>query len=482
LINTKEITFRDYSCMIRRHKLMLLVPALSCLVLGLAIAEKLPKRFISRSVIAVEPQKLPGSSDYTSPAELNHRIAILQEQIYSRRFLEEIAARVVIIKGRGEKLDKYEEIDQLQRSIKITPLKGEFSSREEGLPVFSINVAFKDPALAQRLCEEITSMAIAGNFREREAKAQNTTTFIDQQLADDRRTLQEKSRALVDFKSRNSGMLPADEQNNLSMIGTLTAEEEAAATALAHAEQEKTYAEAMLTQKLASWRASLTGSSTDSLQQQLVKLQAELVIVEARHTDKHPDAVRLRADIAALTAQLQRATKREKSIDVPQQMRAIEPVEIQHLRAQVDALNQTVVAKQQERARLQHSLGIYRTRLQLRPALDDQYKVLTREYENALALYNDLTTKKAQAEMSVNLARQPQQDFRVIDEANYPETPESPRIALFAAGGLLFGFIIGFATVFTVEALDQALRSEEDVTTYLQLPTLASVADVNATR
>ena len=476
MINTKDITFRDYSGMVRRHKSLLVWTALACLVAGIGIAKKLPKRFTSRSVIAVEPQKLPGSTEYSSPAELNHRILILQEQIYSRRLLEGVAERV-FVNGIDDKLGSANIVEQLQHAVTLVPLKGEFSSREDGLPVFSINVSYSDPAIAQRLCAEITSVAIAGNLRERENKALSTTAFIDEQLADAERTVQAKNRALMGFKSRYSGILPSEEQGNIALIATFTAEEETASTGLAHAQQEKTYAESMLAQKVTAWRASSSGTSNESLQEQLTKLQSELVMLEARHTDRHPEVIRTRAQIAALQKQLRRTIPLADTSGGPPQP-IIEPAEIQHLRAQVNALDETIEIKQQELVRVQRRLATYRSRVQLRPFLDDQYKALTRDYDTAVALYNDLEKKKAQADMTVNLAKQPEKDFRIIDEANYPDTSEFPRVSLFAAGGLFLGLLAGFALVFLIEALDQALRTEQDVVTYLELPTLASIPDL----
>ena len=69
---------------------------------------------------------------------------------------------------------------------------------------------------------------------------------------------------------------------------------------LARAQQDKSFAESMLTQQIAALQASQTGHDPDTLEQQLSALQTQLETLQARYTDDYPDVIKTKNDIAAL--------------------------------------------------------------------------------------------------------------------------------------------------------------------------------------
>ena len=69
-----------------------------------------------------------------------------------------------------------------------------------------------------------------------------------------------------------------------------------------------------------------------------------------------------------------------------------------------------------------------------------------------------------------------------IDTANLPETPSFPVRLYFALGGLAVGLVLGVGIIALREVQDKALRTEEDVEFFLQLPTLANIPSVENAR
>ena len=64
------------------------------------------------------------------------------------------------------------------------------------------------------------------------------------------------------------------------------------------AQQDKSYIESLLAQQQASWKELQTASNPQTLEQQLAQLQSQLVTLQARYTQDHPDVIKTKNDIA----------------------------------------------------------------------------------------------------------------------------------------------------------------------------------------
>ena len=110
------------------------------------------------------------------------------------------------------------------------------------------------------------------------------------------------------------------------------------------------------------------------------------------------------------------------------------------------------------------------------PAVEEQYKQLTRDYQTAQGFYDDLLGKMNQSKMATDLEKRQQgEQFRIMDEANLPDAPFSPKRSLFLVSGAAFGLALGLAIAGLIEFRDTTLRSERDVWHFTKLPTLGMV-------
>ena len=136
----------------------------------------------------------------------------------------------------------------------------------------------------------------------------------------------------------------------------------------------------------------------------------------------------------------------------------------------------TISQKRLEQEQLQRQIKVYQGRLQLSPAIQQQFKSLTRDYQTALDFYNDLLKKRNESQMATDLERRQQgEQFRVLDPPSLPERPSFPNRPLFGLGGLGVGLAFGVAIAHFLELHDKSLRTKWDVETYLGVPTLAVI-------
>jgi len=256
---------------------------------------------------------------------------------------------------------------------------------------------------------------------------------------------------------------------------------------LNRAHQEKIYADSMLNQQLAAWKASQGGtgdSQTQTLQLQLNKLQDYLVTLEARYTSDHPDVKKTKADIAQLQKEIEeQAAHKDKPGDKAAQAKpseaGVEPISVQQLRAMIREQDERIRQKSAAQERIQHEIDSYQGRLQISPAVEQQFKDITRDYQTALQFYNGLLAKTDESQMSTDLERRQEgEQFQVLDSANLPQDPSFPIWWQFALGGLGAGLLIGLAIILVQEVRDKAIRDERDIELYLELETLALLPSI----
>ncbi len=164
------------------------------------------------------------------------------------------------------------------------------------------------------------------------------------------------SRAITSARSR------IEEQTNLNLLTGLTSQLDAASQALARAQQDKTFAQSMLTQQIASWRGFQNGAEPGNDGPATVRTSDATGQLKARYTDDYPDVIKAKADIEAL---------QKKIADSDSQKAATEPGkdaedrrrtrrQITQLRAQIHTYDQVIAEKTKEQEQIKQQIKMYR--------------------------------------------------------------------------------------------------------------------------
>jgi uncharacterized protein involved in exopolysaccharide biosynthesis len=379
-------------------------------------------------------------------------------------------------------------VDQIRLNVEILPVQptvttATSSKRKPGqgpaVPAFNVGFVANNPREAQQICSELTSMLLSENISARTEVAANTTDFLTRQLEQAKHDLDDQDSKMAAFKKQYMGQgLPGDQENNLKILMGLNSQLDANTQALNRAQQDKAYTESLLAQQLAAWKSSQTANNPQTMQQQLAILQSQLITLQARYTDDHPDVVKTKNDIAELKRKLnemnsEAAKSPDSSNDKPN---VTEPPEIQQLRLQVHQYDDAIAQTARDQKRLQGQIQAYQGRVALSPAVEEQYKALTRDYETAQKFYTDLLSKKSQSEMQTDMERQQRgEQMNLLIPASLPDEPSFPVRWMFAAGGLGGGLALGIGIALWLELRDKSIRNEQDVQAALELPMLVSV-------
>jgi polysaccharide chain length determinant protein (PEP-CTERM system associated) len=478
MIENRELTMDDYVAMLRRRLKVILLPALLAPLVGFLISFAIPPKYTSQSLVLVEVQKVP--EGYVKPVvteDITGRIATMQQQVLSRKRLQPVIDRLGLAK-RGKSVDDV--VDDIRQNLDIQPvLPTATTTKRKGqseVPGFYVNFTADNPKDAQAVCSELTSMLLEENLKAREQVAQSTTDFLSRQLEDAKRNLDDQDSKMAGFKRQYMGQLPGDEDNNLKILMGLNSQLDANTQSVNRAQQDKAYTESLLAQQLAAWKSSQSATSPQTLEQQLASLQSQLITLQSRYTDDHPDVAKTKHDIAEVKRKLNEINSAAVQTTDTSDKGTAEPAEIRQLRLQIHQYSEAISQATRDQKRLQDEIHTYQGRVALSPAVEEQYKALTRDYETAQKFYQDLLAKKSESEMQTDMERRQQgEQMRLLNPANLPDTPSFPNRLLFAGGGLGAGLAIGLGLAMWLEMRDKSIRNEQDVLAALELPMLVSV-------
>jgi polysaccharide chain length determinant protein (PEP-CTERM system associated) len=479
----------DYLAMLRRRLKVILLPALLAPFVGYLASFAFAPRYTSQSLVLVEEQKVP--EGYVKPvitADVMQRIATIEQKVLSRNQLQPMVERLNLVK-RGRTADDV--IEQVQQNLAIEPLVSDMTAaatasskkkRQPGqsanqVPGFSVSYTADNPNDAREICSQLTAMMLTANLNLRQEVSQDTTKFLQGQLDQAQHELDGQDRKLADFKKQYLGQLPGDEDSNLKILTSLNSQLEANTQTLNRAQQDRAYAESVVAQQVAAWKATQTSTDPQTLQKQLAALESQLITLQARYTDDHPDVVKTKNDIAKLKRKLNEInTATPQNSDVSDKASATEPPEVRQLRLQIHQYDEVIAQATHDQKRLQGQINTFQGRVAISPEVEEKYKQLTRDYDTAQKFYNDLLAKKSESEEQTDMEQQQQgEQMRLVTPATLPDEPAFPNRWLLAGGGLGAGLALGFGVAMWLELRDKSIRTEQDVLAVLDLPMLACV-------
>jgi polysaccharide chain length determinant protein (PEP-CTERM system associated) len=481
MLGHRTLTLEDYLTILKRRWMIIVIPAVVLPLLAFLISFEVTPVYTSQTLVLIEQQKVP--DEYVKPIvdqNIDARLSSMKEQILSRSRLEPIIKQYGL---ENPKDDMDTRVAKVQKDdIEIKPIHSQISGAG-GLPGFFITFKAGDAHTAQQVCRQIRSLFLTENLKANQDSAQGTTDFLQQQLDDAKSNLDAQDAKLAAFQRENIGTLPDDQSANMNMLTTLNSQLDASTRELTGLETDRSFRETILAQEGNSIPTTMgTGKgtpgrpaaqATPEQAKELFDLQQQLADLSARYTPDYPDVVSTKRKIQDLKKEI---AGNAAAPGGPGAIRAESPGVLQ-LRAQVSALDDAIQQKRREQAQIQRQIGMYQGRMQSSPLVAAKYKELTRDYKTATDNYNDLLTNKNSAQMAASLQEQQQgEQFKIMDDANLPDEPTSPKRPLYALGGLAAGISLGILLVAYLEYRDKSLRSERDVWAFTKLPTLGIIA------
>jgi uncharacterized protein involved in exopolysaccharide biosynthesis len=365
IMENRELTMDDYLAMLRRRMKVILIPALLAPLAGFVVSYVFPAKYTSQSLVLVEAPKIPDVVvQQVFTQDLTQHITTIEQRVLSGARLRPMVERLGLAKS-GQNIEDV--MDNIRLSMQIEPVVTDLSQigptgkkKPGGSPVPGFYVSYTAPTAreAQQICTDLTSMLLEEDLKSRQDASQGTTLFLTKQVEDAKQNLDDLDKKLAAFKNQHMGQLPGDEDNNLKILMGLNSQLDANTQNLNRATQDKAYTESMLAQQLAAWKTSQSTNNPQTLQQQLSQLQSQLVDVEARYTEDHPDVIKIRADIAQVKRKLAEIndTSGKGSDEANEKGSGSEPPEIRQLRLQIHQYQDLIAQATRDQKKLQQEI------------------------------------------------------------------------------------------------------------------------------
>jgi polysaccharide chain length determinant protein (PEP-CTERM system associated) len=493
MITNRELTMQDYVGMLRRRVWIILIPALTAPLAGFLVSYAFPAKYTSQSVVLVEGQKVPETMVQPVVSEdITARVSTLEQQVLAESKLRPLVQRIYPQKSPSEVGGM---IDTIRTNMAVEPVPSDLlaigTSSPKGkkpntspFPGFYVKYTAPSAREAQMICNELTTLLVDENSRQIAEAATGTSEVLNRGIEDAKNNLDGMDAKLAEFKKQHTGELPTDADNNLKILTGLNSQLEANTQTLNRAQQDKSYTESILAQQVAAWKSSQSSTSPETLQKQLSDLQTQLLQLQSKYTDDHPDVIKTKADIAAVKKKMADINKAAASgtDDTSDKASLMEPADVRQLRLQLHQYEDLITAATRDQKRLQQEIVSYQSRVSLSPAVEEEYKQLTRDYDNAQKNYEDLLAKKSSADLTVKMNNQAVGERMFpLQSADLPDKPSFPNRLFFGLGGLAAGFAIGGGIALLLELKDNSIRNERDAEAVLELPTLIAVPWIGTT-
>jgi len=518
----------NYKAIIRRRLPSGLLVFALLLLAALGLALGLPAIYKSRAVVLIEAQEIPQDmvrSMVTSFAD--QRLQVISQRVLTNSNLGGIIQKFDLYQAERKKNPLEVVLQKMRKDIIVAPISADVVDPKQGKAVqatiaFEMSYQSRSPELAQRVANEIVSLLLNENLKQRSETSTDTLGFLSAESEKLGATVSELEQRLATFKKTNSDSLPELSSLNLELMNRSEADISALDGQLRSLDQQRVYLESELAQqKPVTQLVSETGERILGPADRLKVLESEFVPLASRYGEKHPDVIAKRREIESLKVQvgvgnsgselalrLQRAqadygeTLKKYSPehpDVKRLARQVDSLQAElakagrsapavasgaspdnpayiQLKARLDATLGDIASLQSQRATLKAKILNLESRITNAPETEREYRGLARDYEIAQKKYQEVLAKKQEAELANNLeSKQRGERFSLIEPPVIPEQPAKPNRMLIGLLGLFLSLGAGVGAGALLESIDSRIYGRAGVVSLLGVPPLAVI-------
>lgn len=425
----------------------------------------IPPVYRSEATILIEEPEVPPElvqSTVTSYAD--QRIQLIKYHVMTTQTLTQIMNRFDLYPVERRTLPVSEVIEKFREDAQVDIINAQVLNPSSGRPV-SATIAFtvaydnETPRLAQQVANELVTLYLSENARERQGQAAATTKFLGEEADRMAARIYELEQALSDFKQKNSGRLPQQLIANQEALMLAQRDLGDIDRRLEAARERRSFLEAEIAR--ASARGPLTQQMVDTNAERLVELRAAVARLKSTRGPRHPEVLRLEDEIANAEAAGAGPTATAPTLAQARaaqaQAEGFDPVAMQ-LRTQLNEALVETAAMQTQRRSLQSTIQQYQQRVVDAPEIEREYLTLTRDYDAAQLKYNETRNKQLAAQLAQALEMESKSErFSLIEPPQLPTTPVWPNKPMIIGVGALLAIAAGIGMVLVVDMFDDRI-------------------------
>lgn len=459
-----------------RHLGMLVAWVVGAVVAGIIL--RIPDRYEASARIFVDTQSIlrPLMSGLAVQPNIDQQVMMLSRTLISRPNVEKLIRMADLDLGNKSKADQEELIAKLTGTLKIQSV-----GRDN---LYTLSFVDVDPAKAQRVVQALVSIFIDSSLGDKSRDSDSARKFIDDQIRNYEKKLQESEERLKEFKLKNIELQMGEGKSSVDRLSELTNELSRSRLALREAENSR---DALRRQvagedplQIPNGSLGDSGSLTLEIDGRIDTQKRNLDTLLQKYTDQHPDVIGTRRMIKELEEQRRKELIERKKFaaENPGASVSNNPV-YQRLRVSLGDAEANVASL---RARVTEYEARYKRATDLmktQPQIEAEFAQLNRDYDITKKNYEQLVSRRESAELTGDLdAAGSVADFRLIDPPRASNKPVAPNRLLLLPLGLVAALAAGLGIAFVMSQLRPVFFEGQTLREVTGLPLIGTVTQV----
>ncbi len=413
----------------RRSRLVLAVLAAG-LLLATFIAAILPNQYESRATLLIEPQTIAKNlvEPNLAETELNKRLHLISMQILSRGRLSKVIDEFDVYPELEGEMTREEIIEKMRSEIAVAPVLSDLEARvgvraaDMEINTFQLTYRHRNRDIAAAVANRLANDFVEEHIKERAEMSGDTSEFIEAELQRLSARIAELEQKISTVKSLNIGRLPEDLPSNQNQHERLVQNIRDTQRELAIAQSDEAF---YRQQVLVGGAEFLKWQNDDTPEKRLEQMRLALNEAQSRGlTEKHPDIIKYRQEIASLESTIKDSRAEDKPLSMAQE----------NAKAEMQRAGLRANSAKAELDRLQAQLRDLESRLAETPKVAEQLSAYEREYQHLFDSYQQYSSKRLEAGVAADMERrQKGEKFRVLEaaiptpDAGLPQPTRDPR-------------------------------------------------------
>src|SRR5262245_521997 len=177
-----------------RRSWLIVLPVVIALFITLVVSSRLRNQYQSETLIQIVPQQVPDAYvQSTVTVRTEDRLNALRQQVLSRTELERLIGTFNLYPDDRAHLPMEDVVELMRTNTVIDPVMNRNNVRQDA-DAFFVRFTYHEAVTAMKVTERLASLFIDQNARDRGALADTTDDFLQTQLAEARKRLEEQEK------------------------------------------------------------------------------------------------------------------------------------------------------------------------------------------------------------------------------------------------------------------------------------------------
>jgi polysaccharide chain length determinant protein (PEP-CTERM system associated) len=485
---------------LRRRKLLTMIVFTAVMTSAVSFALYLPDLYRGTAVVLVERQMPESFVRSAVTGELDSRLHVIRQQMLSRARLTEIINQFDLYPKLRREGPIEDALDQMRHDVTIEATGPEQVSGRKTTVAFMLSYTGANGSTVADVANTLADFYVDQNFDIRSGQASRTTEFLKEQLDEARTELDRREAAIRAYTAAHPGELPQQVEVNLAALERMNTQLRLNGERQLKVLEDRERLARGVTAITIGTSSGETVSIGSPAAARLEQMKKELQALEGRFTSRHPDVVRLRAEIAAQERDRQDALVRQAEGQRTEPAAAAagtgsgaagggtaagaapadsDATAALTRRRTVEGLDAELARLRAEEDTLRQNIATYEQRLENVPAREQEFERITQDYRAAKDLYDSLLKRYDEAALGASMETEQQGErFVVLEAAAPPPGPVAPNRPRLLIVGLMLAIAAAAVAALMAEQFDTTFHNVDAIREFTSVPVLATIPDI----